>query len=137
MAALKNQLAVCNARLGLAEGDAGATVAPAPEPPPSAGPMFTDLPGLLAAPPVEQVIVRQRDGTVASRNREDFPADTDEGTIIARTHPGRSGFFALDAGADDPPVSLGDLAGGDGTVLVGQTRVRFPKHARGDAGPGN
>jgi hypothetical protein len=100
----------------------------------SPAPMFP-----LQGPPSEFVIVRHPDRTVSRHLRTDWAADTDEGRIVARTYAGRWGYFAPDAGPDDAPLAMHELAGPDGTILVGSTRLRFPTirfPRRGDADAG-
>ncbi len=114
---------------GAAEGAEPAAPVPA-----SPGQMLP--PELLArvadAGPVDQVIVRHEDGTVKGYRPEEWPADTDDGQIIARTSPDRPGYYAPHAGPDSPRLSLGDLAGPDGVITVGRVRYVYPK--KPDAG---
>lgn len=107
----------------------GAAATPAAPPSPE-HPDHARVRALLAAEPsrhVEHVIVRHRDGTVRGYRPEDWPADRDDGQIIARESPGRVGYYALDAGLDAGPVALHDLAGPDGVVRMGGMRFVFPK----------
>jgi hypothetical protein len=85
---------------------------------------------------MEKVIVRHKNGTVSIHPLEDWPADTDEGKVIARSYSGRWGYFAPDAGPDDPPIAQRDLAGPDGMITDGRTggRTHFPRRVDADAG---
>jgi hypothetical protein len=144
LASMRAQLAVCNARLARAlSPDAGAAESPAPEltlASPNLPSMLPGLPTVGPLPPaseppsIDEVMVRHKDGTVSSHPLKDWPRDADEGTIIARSYAGHWGFFAPDAGPDGVEIPLGDLAGADGTIHVGATRIRFPRRRDGDAG---
>ncbi len=143
LASVRAQLGVCNARLAQATSlDAGTATTAAEAPAVGAtarstvGDMFPPelLAQLVDAGVPASVLVRHRDGTVSSHTREDWPADTDDGTIIAKTFPGRAGYYLPDAGSDDDPVALRDLVP-DGVVMVGRTRIHVPRRRDADAGP--
>jgi hypothetical protein len=152
LTSVRAQLAVCNARLAQAisldAGPASTPTAPTADGEPAAPaspvraslpPMFPDLPtdGGYPAPPLrEYVIVRHRDGTVWSHPPKDWSTNRDDGTVLARSYPGRWGYFAPDAGPDDPPIALHDLAGPDGCIMVAGTQGRTCFHRQGDADAG-
>lgn len=90
---------------------------------------------MLAAAPshhVQHVLVRHADGTVSGYPAEEWPVDRDGGQIIARESADGVGYYSVDAGPDEGPLALHDLAGPDGAITMGGLTLRFAKKA--DAG---
>jgi hypothetical protein len=80
----------------------------------------------------ECVVVRRSDGTTGVYRPEDWPLDSEDGQIIGRKF--RDGDYRLYGGPDAGPPSdpaaffhARDFAGPDGTVMIGKTKLIFPK----------
>lgn len=136
----RTQLAICMAyRIPPAEPDPAAaspsaSVSAAPTDAlvhPEQARVLAMLAAAEALPHVEYVIVRHKDGTVKGYLPEDWPADRDDGQIIARESPGRSGYYAVDAGPHASPVALHDLAGPDGVITMGKAKFVWEKSDAG------
>jgi hypothetical protein len=79
----------------------------------------------------ECIVVRRADGTVGVYRPDDWPIDSDDGQVIGRKFRGDE--YKLYGGPDAGPPSdpsaffhARDLAGPDGTVTIGTTKLTFP-----------